>query len=167
VPPTHRKPRWVGQPANKEHMNPAEEMVYRLCRKSFLSLWSYMNPRQKINGKELCDVLVVCDPHVVIFSVKHIGLRQCGDPAINAERWKRRAVHESVAQLHGADRKIKTTKCVVRNENSLGVPLPLLTEMRLHRVAIALGGMGLVGMGYGHFEKGFVHVFDEQSQTQF
>ena len=144
-------------------MNAAEEMVYRLCRRSFLSLWSYMNPRQKVNGKELSDVLVVCDPHVIIFSVKHIGLRQTGDPAINAVRWKRRAIHESVAQLHGAVRKIKTMDDVVRNDNSVGVPLPLPADMRVHRVAIALGGEGLVGMGYGHFDKGFVHVFDEES----
>lgn len=122
-----------------------------------------MNPRQKVNGKELCDVLVVCDPHVIIFSVKHIGRRKAGDAAINAERWRRRAVHESVAQLHGAERKVKTLKDVIRNDNSLGVPLPLLSDMRVHRVAIALGGEGLVGMGYGHFDRGFVHVFDEQS----
>jgi hypothetical protein len=129
------------------------------------SLWSYMNPRQKVNGKELSDVLVVCDPHVIIFSVKHVGLRQSGDPATNAERWKRAAVHESVAQLHGADRKIKTMMHVIRNDNSLGVPLPVSGDMRVHRIAIALGGQGLVGMGYGHFDKGLVHVFDEQSVT--
>jgi hypothetical protein len=52
-------------------MNKAELLVYRLCRKSFLSLWSYMNPRRKPSGKELCDVIVVCEPDVLIVSVKH------------------------------------------------------------------------------------------------
>ena len=39
-------------------MTPSEEMVFSLCRKSFLSLWSYANPL-RAPGKELCDVLVV------------------------------------------------------------------------------------------------------------
>jgi hypothetical protein len=59
-------------------MNEAELLVYRLCRKSFLSLWSYMNPRQKPSGKELCDVIVVCQPDILIVSVKHASLPKMG-----------------------------------------------------------------------------------------
>ena len=50
-------------------LNSTEQFVYRTCRKSFLSLWSYANPRGK-PGKELCDILIVCEPDLVIFSVK-------------------------------------------------------------------------------------------------
>ena len=55
-----------------EGLNPAETFVLRLCRQSFLSLWSYANAQGK-SGKELCDILVVCDPDIVIVSVKAIG----------------------------------------------------------------------------------------------
>lgn len=51
----------------------SEALVERLCHQSFLSLWSYANPRAGA-GKELCDLLVVCEPDLVIFSVKEIGL---------------------------------------------------------------------------------------------
>jgi hypothetical protein len=47
-----------------EAVNDSEQFVYDICSKSFLSLWSYINPQGKTPGKELCDVLVVCNPHV-------------------------------------------------------------------------------------------------------
>jgi len=36
--------------------NKAEEFVFHICRETFLSIWSYANPRGKDN-KELCDIL--------------------------------------------------------------------------------------------------------------
>ena len=38
-------------------VNDSEEFVYQISHKSFLSLWSYANPRGK-NSKELCDILI-------------------------------------------------------------------------------------------------------------
>ena len=37
-------------------LNPSERFVYSACKASFLSLWSYANPRGE-PGKELCDIL--------------------------------------------------------------------------------------------------------------
>jgi hypothetical protein len=146
-------------------LNAAEEMVYKLCRKSFLSLWSYANPRQKPNGKELCDVLVVSEPDIIIFSVKHINLRKKGDMQVNLERWKRRAIEESVAQLYGAEKTLRGLSHVVKNDSSLGVSLPDASNARIHRVAIALGSEDAIGMPYGDFGRGFTHVFDEPATT--
>ena len=67
-----------------ECMNRSEDLVYKLCRESFLSLWSYANPKGK-NGKELCDVLIVSDPDIIIISVKDIELKTHGDVSVN---WK-------------------------------------------------------------------------------
>ena len=144
-------------------MNAAEQFVYNLCRKSFLSLWSYMNPRKKPNGKELCDVIVVCEPDVIIFSVKHVTMPKNGTPEVNMSRWRRRAVEESVAQLYGAERILKSLTTVIKSDSSLGIELPPLGERRIHRVAVALGSEGSVGLPYGDFGKGFVHVLDEAS----
>jgi len=41
-------------------VNTSEEFVYKACKHSFLSPWSYLNPRGKELGKEFCDVLAVC-----------------------------------------------------------------------------------------------------------
>jgi hypothetical protein len=144
-------------------MNAAEALVYELCRKSFLSLWSYVNPSQKPHGRELCDILVVCNPDIIIFSVKHSTLPKNGKPEVNVARWKRRAIDASVSQIYGAERTLKNLTHVVKNDSSLGVDLPNPTEARVHRVAIALGSDGAVAMPYGDFGKGFVHVLDESA----
>lgn len=133
-----------------------------MCRQSFLSLWSYGNPRGKA-GKELCDVLVVCEPDVIIFSVKHVVFSEAGDRAVNQNRWTKRAIEESVKQIYGAERWIKGATHVIRADGTQGLPFPEPAVRRVHRVAVALGGNGKVWKSFGDFGKGFVHVFDERS----
>lgn len=74
--------------------NKAEEFVFHVCRETVLSLWSYANPLGK-NGKELCDILIVCEPDIVIFSVKEIKLTESEDVEKDWKRWNRRAIEES------------------------------------------------------------------------
>jgi hypothetical protein len=143
-------------------MNAAEELVFELCRQSFLRLWSYANPRGK-KGKELCDALVVFDPDVVIFSVKEIALRDGGNPGIDRERWIRAAVHESHAQIWGAERWIGTAARVVRADGGEGLPFPPRDARRIHRVAVALGSGGVIGVESRDYGHGFVHVLDDVS----
>jgi len=52
-----------------QKLDTSEEFVNWVCQQSSLSLWSYASPRGK-KGKELCDILVVCDPDIIIISVK-------------------------------------------------------------------------------------------------
>jgi aminoacyl-tRNA hydrolase len=40
---------------------PTEAFVHEVAKKSFLSLWSYASPEGKTHGREMCDILVVCD----------------------------------------------------------------------------------------------------------
>ncbi len=143
-------------------VNETEQFVYSLCRNSFLSLWSYANPRGKA-GKELCDILVVCEPDVIIFSVKEVAFSQKGDIAVNQKRWSKRAIDESVKQIYGAERWINSATNVIKADGTQGLAFPQRTLRRLHRVAVALGGDGNVWKSFGDFGKGFVHVFDERS----
>jgi len=144
-------------------MTRSEELVYKICRRSFLSLWSYANPRGKNSGKELCDVLVVCDPDLVIFSVKEIALTEVGDLNTNWKRWRKRAIDESAKQIYGAERWLKSAKHVIKSDGTIGLPLPAEKLRRLHRVAVSLGGKGKAPIRFGDLGKGFVHVFDEAS----
>ena len=42
---------------------------------TFLSLWSYPNPyKMQSNGKELCDLLIVFDKHIIIFQTKTVRM---------------------------------------------------------------------------------------------
>ncbi len=70
-----------------ETVNASEQFVYNVCQKSFLSLWSNPNPQGKNPSQELCDVLIVCDPHVIVLSVKEISFDKSGDILIEQARW--------------------------------------------------------------------------------
>ena len=142
-------------------VNSAEEFVYRVCKHSFLSLWSYANPQGKEPSKELCDILIVCDPHVIIFSVKEIKVTNSGNPEIDWTRWRKRAIQESCKQIYGAERRIKSSTEVVKQDGTPGLMLP--KTPCIHRVAVALGSQGKTPIEFGDFGKGFVHVFDEIS----
>ena len=142
-------------------VNSAEEFVYRVCKHSFLSLWSYANPQGKEPGKELCDILIVCDPHVIIFSVKEIKVTNSGNPEIDWTRWRQRAIKKSCKQIYGAERRIKSSTKVIKQDRTPGLILP--NTPCIHRVAVALGSQGKVPIEFGDFGKGIVHVFDEIS----
>ena len=141
------------------HLNAAEEFTFRVCQRSFLSLWCYANPRGK-NGKELCDVLIVCDPHLILISVKDIRLKSESEDDV--QRWQRRAVHASVDQLYGAERWLQSVEAVTRRDGTPGLPLPVRSDRRLHRIAVACGSQGRVPMSSADFGKGFVHVMTEE-----
>ena len=145
-------------------MNKSEEMVYNLCRRSFLSLWSYANPLRK-DGKELCDILVICEPDVIIFSVKEIGFKEKGDPSTEWPRWLRKAVDESVRQIYGAEREISMCSHVIRQDGEKGLPFPDRTNRRIHRIAVALGSKGEVPIFSGDMGNGYIHVLTEESAT--
>ncbi|AVH63862.1 nuclease-related domain-containing protein [Nostoc sp. 'Peltigera membranacea cyanobiont' N6] len=143
-------------------VNDSEEFVYQVCNKSFLSLWSYANPTGK-NSKELCDILVVCEPDIIIISVKDIKLTDSGDIETDWQRWLRKAVKGSVDQIYGAEKRIKSTSHVIRSDGSQGLSFPSSDVQRIHRIAVALGGDNKVPIEFGDFGKGFIHVFDRVS----
>ncbi|ECY1325769.1 TPA: hypothetical protein MZP54_004707, partial [Salmonella enterica] len=66
----------------QDGFNESEKYLADLCSKTFLSLWSYPNvytdegkKSDNSDGKELCDLLVVFNQHVIIFSDKDIGFK--------------------------------------------------------------------------------------------
>lgn len=135
-----------------------EQFIFQLCRKTFLSLWSYPNPRAS-GRKELCDVLVLCDPDVIVISVKDCGLSSTASPELAAQRWYREAIEKSVKQLYGACRWLsRYSGNVIKSDGSLGLPLPPLDRRRVHRISVSLGSAGLIPIPIGDFGKGFVHV---------
>lgn len=123
-------------------LNDAERFVAEHCQRSFLSLWTYPNPRGK-KDQELCDLLVVCDPDVIVMSVKHILFKDTGKPSVDLARWRRRAVDESIKQVFGAERLLNLDGVqdrVTTKSGKAALVLPPKGAMRLYRVAVALGG---------------------------
>jgi len=143
-------------------LNRSEAFVLGVCQQSFLSLWCYNNPRSK-PGKELCDILVICDPDVIVISVKEIVFNETKDFEVAHDRWERKAVDASVKQLYGAQGWLATATHVIRKDGSAGLNLPPLDRRRLHRIAVALGDKGQAITKSGDFGDGFVHVMGEDS----
>ncbi|MFC1479541.1 NERD domain-containing protein [Planctomycetota bacterium] len=147
-----------------EGVNNSEQFVYEVCQRSFLSLWSYVNPQGRASNKELCDILVVCDPHVIVISVKDIELKQTGNAKINFERWQRKAIEDSRKQISGAIRWLDTANGVITKEGAKGLPLPPKKRRIYHRIAIAFGSRREVPI-ISHSPKmdTFIHIFEEGS----
>jgi hypothetical protein len=93
--------------------SPSEEYLRDVCDRTFLSLWSYPNLYHDQDGgsslgKEVCDLLVVFEQHVIIFSDKQCDFPDSGDLDVDWSRWYRRAIEKSTKQLWGAERWIRS-----------------------------------------------------------
>jgi len=105
-------------------MTPTEKFVSELCKKTFLSFWSFPNPIGKKLDKELCDILVVCDPDIIIFSVNEINVKDSGDYEVDFERWEREAIQKSIDQLYGAQRIIQQKEEILLHDKITKIKLP-------------------------------------------
>jgi hypothetical protein len=128
----------------------AERYLKRLCDHSFLSLWSYAgvyrdqfdSPTAKM-GKEVCDLLVVFQNHIIIFSDKDCVYPDGENEELNWRRWYQRAIQESAKQIWGAERWIKSNPqrlfidsgCTQR----FPYPLPVPSTAIFHRIIVAHG----------------------------
>lgn len=126
----------------------SERYLAKLAEKSFLNLWSYPNPFRdqkqsgRGDGKELCDLLVVCGHHIIIFSEKTITWPN-GDINTAWSRWARRAIHDAAKQTKGAERWItQRPERIFLDKNCttrFPIDLPPLENRTIHRVIVATG----------------------------
>lgn len=145
-------------------MTPSEQYVADLCQKSFLPFWNFPNPIGKKN-KELCDVLIVCGNYILIISVKDIRMSIHSDEKVKYERWVKKAIEDSVKQIHGAERYLKTVDEVYAKNRTNKISLPPKNNRIIHRIAIAFGSDNTFPLPYGDFGQGYVHVFDEETTS--
>jgi hypothetical protein len=130
-------------------VTPSERYLNSLCEKSFLSLWSYpgifRDQRARVNGdgKELCDMFVVFDEHVLIFSDKHCSFPATGDIGLSWKRWYKRAVHKSAEQVWGAERWLKDHPDRVYLDRActerFPLPIPSNESAKYHLIVVANG----------------------------
>jgi hypothetical protein len=133
-----------------EGLTESERYLANLCEKSFLSLWSYPNVFRdqgrkggKGDGKELCDLLVVFDRNVIIFSDKSCEFKDTGDTDRDWARWYSRAIKKSADQIFGAERWIRRNPGRLYLDPRCTQPFPIpfksLEDIAFHRVVVALG----------------------------
>ena len=130
-------------------ITPSEKYLKELCDRAFLSLWSYSgiytDQKQggKGDGKELCDLLVVFEGHIIIFSDKHIKFHDSAKIELDWSRWYRKAVKKSAEQIFGAERWIRLFPNRLFIDRGCTQPFPIqlpdLSEIKFHRIVIAHG----------------------------
>jgi len=125
----------------------AERYLKNLCDRTFLSLWSYpgvyrdQKASGKGDGKELCDLLVVFENHVIIFSDKDCAFPDSGGLVKDWSRWFRKAVKKSADQVWGAERWIRDhpDRLFLDHacEHEFPIDLPDPEEAVFHRIVVA------------------------------
>ena len=96
-----------------EGVTPAEKYLKKLCERTFLSLWSYPGLykddgiKNDGDGKEICDLLVVFENKIIIFSDKDCAYKDTGDAVVDWQRWFKKSIFKSAEQLWGAEKWIR------------------------------------------------------------
>lgn len=152
-----RKPQNVGehleqlrQPIVKSAgFTPTERHLARLASRTFLELWSYPSPFRDQNsgpitdGKEICDLMVVCDPHIILFSEKNITWSDDKPTDVAWPRWFKKAVFDAAKQLAGAERWLRDFPDRIFLDHGCKHPFPLTLpppeRRQIHRVVVANG----------------------------
>ena len=138
-----------------EGVNESERILTKLCRESFLRLWSQTNvftdegfKNGKGATKELCDALVIFGNDVIVFSDKHCTFQTDKEIGVAWPRWYKSAIRDSCKQLHGAkswlsrfpERAFLDAKCT----RNLPIAIPTGTSARYHLVAVTRGSRDAV-----------------------
>lgn len=122
----------------------AEAELSSLGHQTFLDLWSYPNPYKKQkNGQELCDLLVVFEDTIIIFSDKNCKYGEHEDPRVNWRRWYRNAIKASCNQLIGAKRWITEHPDMItldaKNQQTFPFRIQVTERTKFHMIAVAHG----------------------------
>lgn len=131
-----------------EGVTAAERHLKRLADRSFLSLWSYSSVYRDQghsakggDGKEICDLLVVFENHVIIFSDKDCAFPNTGNLDLDWSRWFKRAIQKSAEQIWGAERWIKSFPGRLFLDHActqvFPLDLPNPATANFHRVVVA------------------------------
>lgn len=142
-----------------------ERYLFQIAERSFLNLWSYPNiyfdkkQHGRGDGKEVCDLLVVCGNDVIIFSDKGAGWPPTPDLPLAWSRWYRTAVTSALVQLRGASRILDVyaeglyldPACTQR----LPISIPPASKRTLHFVITAFGAQDACANYFGNSHGAF------------
>lgn len=127
-----------------EGANNSEAKLIKFGSQTFLDLWAYPNiysdegiTKQRI-GKEVCDLLVVFENNVIIFSDKNNFFNSDIDVKVAWGRWFRASVLDSCKQLFGAEKFVKKypKRLYVDKECKTAFPVEITTDMNFFLVAV-------------------------------
>jgi hypothetical protein len=118
-----------------------EQLLAKLCERTFLTLWSWPNPF-KADRKELCDLIVVFEEHIFVFFDRESQRFDREDVSVELawQRWKKDAIDRQITTALGAERYIRGGGDVYL-DNKLLTPFPLRVgqSSKVHKIVVAHG----------------------------
>lgn len=87
----------------------AENFVYQLSQKTFLTDWCYQSPKLP-NGKEICDLLIIFDNVAIIWQIKDLKIDKNG-------HYNETEVKKNLNQLSTARKRLFEKKLDIELEN--------------------------------------------------
>lgn len=140
----------------------SEEKLIDLADSAFLGLWAYPNVyndegiSKKKTGNEMCDLLIVFDNHIIIFSDKSIIFNENKSTEIAWARWFKKSVVESCTQLFGAEKFIKDhpDRIFLDKKCSDKLPVSVDKSFTFHLVAVTNNISSPALKYFDKFEKG-------------
>lgn len=131
-----------------KELTSSEKYLTHLCKDTFLNLWSWPHIYRKQrwnggNGKEVCDLLVVFENNIIIFSDKYCKFPNTGDLILDWCRWFKKAIFQSAKQIWGAERWIRqySNNLFLDKDCKIPFPYPLanIETVKFHRIVVAHG----------------------------
>ena len=126
--------------------NESERLLSNLADKAFLSLWAFPNVYKdegisKGQGEELCDLLVVFNEHVIIFSDKgEVTYKPTEDIKVGWKRWVNKAYLKSSYQVYQAEKWINEYPKRIFLDKKCTIPFPIefppADKIKIHRVVV-------------------------------
>ena len=128
----------------------SERYLGKLARQTFLSMWSYPNlytdegqKNNKGTGHELCDLMVVFENNILLFSDKHCLFPEITDFRLAWKRWYKRAILKSVNQIYGAEKWIREFPDRIFLDRQCRKPFPIpissVRDANIFRLAVTRG----------------------------
>jgi hypothetical protein len=157
-------------PLNSSGVTASERYLDGLCKRSFLSLWSYPNlfrdqgrKDNRGDGKELCDHLIVFHEHIIIFSDKSCAFPNTGDVKLDWARWHRRSIEKSAEQACGTERWLvqHPDRVFLDRECSKPFPISISKNSRIHKVIVALNASERCRSFFAHSGSGSLVLSSE------
>lgn len=131
-----------------EGLTDSERYLKQLCDRSFLSMWSYpglfvkKTMRGVVRGRELCDLFVVFEDNVIIFSDKTCEFGSTGELELSWSRWFRDTVIAAARQARGAERRLHRAAKDLFLDKECTIPFPLNFDpirARIRLIVVAHG----------------------------
>ena len=127
-----------------EGVSDTEKLLFDLCDKTFLKLWTYPNP-YKSDGHEMCDLITVFDNHVFIFFDRHntaLEKYEGNDIGVPWNRWKKAAIKKQLKTVSGAERYLRNPNNKLFIDAKGETPFPINIDrdnLVVHKIIVAHG----------------------------